>query len=206
MELCGALENENSGVAGRKRRAGSDVEGPEALVACALADSPCAAEALWEDQAPALMRAAIAIGVPWEEARDVVQETLLYAFRSLSRFDPGRSSFRVWLHAILVGRCRNWRRARRRFVAAVADFLTDGRPAEPERPDEVLARREAQERLDRLIAGLSPRLRHVWALVEGAGLSCRDAACVLRVEEATVRSHLRHARAAIREAAQKENR
>src|SRR5881409_4321465 len=39
------------------------------------------------------------------EAEDVVQETLLRAYRSLSRYQE-RQQFRPWLFRILVNRCR----------------------------------------------------------------------------------------------------
>ena len=54
----------------------------------ALDDVPGAADRLWGEQAPRLLRAALALGVPPEEAPDVVQESLLAAFRALRRFRP----------------------------------------------------------------------------------------------------------------------
>lgn len=43
------------------------------------------------------------------EAEDVAQETFLFAWRALSRFDPGRS-FRAWLFGIGWRKCRENRR------------------------------------------------------------------------------------------------
>jgi RNA polymerase sigma factor (sigma-70 family) len=44
-----------------------------------------------------------------EHAEDLLQETLLAAWRGLERFD-GRSSLQVWLYRIATNRCRNAQR------------------------------------------------------------------------------------------------
>ncbi len=162
-----------------------------------VAEAP---EVLWTRQAPRLVRAAIALGVPPDEAADLVQETLLAAFRARQRFDRERGSFDAWTHAILVRRCSNWRRARGRFLRAVTALAREARP-NPLQPDDVV---EARQRLERLVAGLSPARRRVWALLEISGLSVEETATALRMRESTVRSHLRHARSALQRSAEEE--
>src|SRR5215831_11955313 len=44
-----------------------------------------------------------------QDAEDVVQETLLAAWRGLSGFEE-RSSVRAWLYKIATNRCLNWLR------------------------------------------------------------------------------------------------
>jgi RNA polymerase sigma-70 factor (ECF subfamily) len=162
-----------------------------------VAEAP---EVLWKRQAPRLVRAAIALGVHPDEAADLVQETLLAAFLARHRFDRERGSFDAWTHAILIRRCANWRRARGRFLRAVTAFAREGRPT-PLQPDAVV---ETRLRLERLVAGLSPARRRVWALLEISGLSVEETAAALRMRESTVRSHLRHARAALQRSAEAE--
>jgi RNA polymerase sigma factor (sigma-70 family) len=162
----------------------------------AVSGAAGAADALWRRQAPRLVRAAVALGVAPDDAADLVQETLLAAFRALARFDPERASFDAWTHAILVRRCSNWRRGRRRLLRALQRLRAEPAAAR-HRPDEEVA---AQELLDRLIGAMPRVRRRVWALVEVSGLSAADAARALGIREATVRSHLRHVRAARRPA------
>ncbi len=171
----------------------------DGLVQAARRGESSAARALWTAQAPGLLRAAIALGIQPADAADVVQETLMAAFRSLDRFDPHKGAFSTWTHAILVRRCSNWRRARS-HVAKLLAGLRQEPPGHTPAAEAV----EAKLTLESLVRGLSRSQRRVWALVEVAGLSGKQAADALGLREATVRSHLRHARAAMRRAAEKD--
>jgi RNA polymerase sigma-70 factor (ECF subfamily) len=182
VHIDGALQAEEGAWAGAEDRLSTPVRTQSA-------------ERLWSEQAPRLVRAAIALGVPPEEAADVVQDTLLAAFRALRSFDPQRGSFDAWSHAILVRRCSNWRRARARLVRVFTALAREGQGTVVPAPDAVL---EARRTLQRLVGGLSPGQRKVWVLMEVSGLSARATAEALGLREATVRSHLRHARTAMR--------
>lgn len=172
----------------------------DAQVEAARRGIPGGADALWTSQAPRLVRAALALGVSPEEASDVAQETLLAAFRGLDRFDPARGSFNVWIHTILARRCSNWRRARRRLARALAAVAGEAVPRPPS-ADRVL---RARRLLQRLVGDLTTSQRRAWALTEVAGLSAREAASVLGIREATVRSQVRHARGLMRRKAEEE--
>jgi RNA polymerase sigma-70 factor (ECF subfamily) len=67
-----------------------------------------------------------------QDAEDLLQETLLAAWRGLERFD-GRSSLQVWLYRIATNRCRNALRDKGRRPRRVEPLAE---PPEPTRRGE----------------------------------------------------------------------
>jgi RNA polymerase sigma-70 factor (TIGR02960 family) len=153
-----------------------------------------------------------------QDAEDVLQETLLAAWRGLGQYE-GRASLRTWLYRIATNRCLNALRAserRPRTVPATPPFLTtdptrrgeplwlqpypdvllDGRPdpgADPE------ARYEAKETIAlafvAAIQHLPPRQRAVLVLRDVLGFRSPEVADMLETSEASVNSALQRARA-----------
>src|SRR6476646_4804057 len=82
-----------------------------------------------------------------EEARDVVQEAFLRAFRGLKGF-KGEAKFSSWLYRITLNLCRDWmRRERRTPIVQVpegveAEDLAEQQPASTESVEVLVARRE----------------------------------------------------------------
>ena len=105
-------------------------------------------------------------------AEDVLQDVLLSAFRSLSRF-RGESGFYTWVYRIAVNRSLNWiRRVRGRFQFESLDepILTkDGQIAREvvdwrENPESRTEQSEMMHCLEEAIAGLSEANRIVFTL------------------------------------------
>jgi RNA polymerase sigma-70 factor (ECF subfamily) len=133
------------------------------------------------------------------DAEDLVQDTLVRAYRALDRFD-GRYP-RAWLLTILRNTHANRLRKRRpdlfddevaqRLPAAGADGRQDGVA------DQVL-----QDSFDPVVRAalrsLSANHRAVIALVDLDGLSYREAADLLEVPVGTVMSRLHRARKKVR--------
>src|SRR5688572_29314537 len=71
----------------------------------------------------------------FQDAQDVLQETLLAAWQGLRRFE-GRASLRTWLYKIATHRCLNARRSASRRPAKAYDVPGVG-PPEPTRLGEV---------------------------------------------------------------------
>jgi RNA polymerase sigma-70 factor (ECF subfamily) len=61
------------------------------------------------------------------DAQDLVQETMMRAWRSYDRYDPGRASMRTWLHRIATNCCLNAleTRARRPLPSSVGPAFED---------------------------------------------------------------------------------
>ena len=156
-----------------------------------------AADRLYTELRPRLLRVALALGSDPDTAADAVQESLWAAHRNLHRFDAGRTSFEGWLSVILLRRVRNRRRSAlrgRRLLAALR--------LAPRREVGHAARAiEARMTLDRLLRQLTPRQREVTALFEIGELSAAEVARTLGLTPAGVRSIARDARRRLSQAA-----
>ena len=132
-----------------------------------------------------------------QEARDVLQETYLQAFRRLDTY-RGEAPLEAWLRAIALARAIDWRRgllARLRRRAAlpppddVDDPAIDGVHFDSER----IA-------LHRALQSLSPRQRAALLLREWEERSFEEIARLIGCAESTARVHHARARAAMRAA------
>jgi RNA polymerase sigma-70 factor (TIGR02960 family) len=152
------------------------------------------------------------------DAEDLVQETLLAAWRGLEAFE-GRASVRSWLYRIATNRCLNALRARSRRpreVPAMGDSLQPTRRTEPvwlePYPDVLLedipdrsagpaARYEAREAVELsfivALQHLPPRQRAALVLCDVLGFRTAEAADMLDTGEAPVKGALQRARAAL---------
>jgi RNA polymerase sigma-70 factor (ECF subfamily) len=164
--------------------------------AAALGDRE-AFELIVHRHAPALLRyAAHHLGQD-VEAQDVVQETLLAAWRNLDRYD-GRAGLKTWLFAVLSHKIIDYRRRRRPVPVGDEAFAT--RAADPVGdPARHAVRSELLAALEKALADLPYRQRASWLLVEVEGLSHRDAAAVLRTTPDGVRGSLFRARRTLEE-------
>jgi RNA polymerase sigma-70 factor (ECF subfamily) len=156
-----------------------------------------------------------------QDAEDLVQETMVAAWRGLARFE-GRASLRAWLYRIATNRCLNALRdaGRRPPAAPVPPF----EPPEPTRygeptwlqpyPDALLegiadtapgpaARYQAREAIElAFVAGLQrlpPRQRAALVLRDVLGFSTAEVAAMLDSTEPSVKGALRRARATLDE-------
>lgn len=167
-----------------------------ALVRGALADEAQAARALVERHREAVYRLARTATGDAEEAFDIAQETFIAAFGALSRYDPGRS-FRGWIAAIALNKCRDRarRRAVRRFFGLpmpdnAADWVADESPS----PEAQAASREELAATARAIAELPSALKDVLILRTIEGMSQQETAEALGISAKAVETRLYRAR------------
>jgi RNA polymerase sigma-70 factor, ECF subfamily len=133
------------------------------------------------------------------EAEDVLQETLLRAWRGIRRFE-GRAMVFTWLYRIVVNesnRALERRRRRRANVPVDEQALEVPAPASDE-PASRTERRELREELERAIGQLSAPCRTALVLRDVEGLSTREAADIAGVGEAAFKSRLHQARQTVR--------
>jgi RNA polymerase sigma-70 factor (ECF subfamily) len=156
-----------------------------------------------------------------QDAEDMLQETLLAAWRGLDEFE-GRASLRTWLYRIATNRCLNLLRSNARRLAREVPPMPE--PPPPTRrseplwvqpyPDVLLeglsdsapgpsARYETKEATAlAFIAGLQrlpPLQRTALVLRDVLGFSAGESASILETTEASVKGALQRARAALGE-------
>jgi RNA polymerase sigma-70 factor (TIGR02960 family) len=155
-----------------------------------------------------------------QDAEDLVQETLLAAWRGLDGFE-GRSSVRSWLYRIATNRSLNALRetgrrpqqlatppvelpAPTRFAEPIwlqpyPDALLDDLPEHAPGPD---ARYEARESIElafiTLLQLLPPRQRAVLVLRDVLGYRTSEVAAMLETSEVSIKAMVQRARATLR--------
>lgn len=127
-----------------------------------------------------------------DSAREVLQETMIAAFRNLPGF-RGQASLSTWLYQIARSFCIKHRRGVRP-TTALDTGLEDQAPS----PDVQLHARQIGEALAAAIAVLPPEQREVLVLRDVEGLSAQEAADVVGIEVGALKSRLHRARMALR--------
>jgi RNA polymerase sigma-70 factor (ECF subfamily) len=141
-----------------------------------------------------------------EDAKDVLQETLLAVARSVKDF-RGASSVSTWLYTIARSFCIKKRR-RSKFAPEAEESLEAREPGEEARqlpdptrpPDESLAGKQVESALESAIQALEPMYREVLVLRDVEGLTAPEVAEVMGLSVEAVKSRLHRARVAVREA------
>lgn len=137
-----------------------------------------------------------------QDARDVVQDAYLRAFKCFDGFDGENG--RAWLLTIVRHNGYSWLRRNRRPESAAADGLD---PADELRawenggeadPETLLLRRRDQVMLNKAIAELPPEFREVVVLRELEDLSYKDIATIVGIPVGTVMSRLARGRRILR--------
>ena len=141
-----------------------------------------------------------------QDAEDVLQNTFLQAFNHLRDFE-GRSSLSTWLYRIAVNEALMLIRRRSPNQFSIdEDTYTEEGEQEPLQivdwcclPENELLSLETRKKLDSAIQRLSPALRTVFLLRDVEGLSIKETAEVLNLNESVIKTRLLRARLHLRE-------
>lgn len=154
---------------------------------------------LYEHFAPGLYRLCYSLLLDHHDAEDVAQETFVYAFKNLRRYDARLSAFKTWLYTIAICRCRNMYRRNRPVLADIThDAQRSLLAPKSETPEAAFARHTAKENVEIALAELSPRLREAVVLRYGHGLTYREIAEIMDCPPKTAESRVRLAHDALR--------
>jgi RNA polymerase sigma-70 factor (ECF subfamily) len=137
-----------------------------------------------------------------EDARDVVQETFLRAFRALPGF-KGQAKFSSWLYRIALNLCRDWIRRRRRSPLVElpegvdpVELATEAGPAES--IEELASRKELSEAVAEAMSLLPEEQRTAIILKEYHGMTFQEIADLQGIPLSTVKTRLYQGLAVLR--------
>ncbi len=191
-----------------RREAAPEAEpGGEPLVARLRAGDEAALEAMVRRHGGRMLAVAKRFFPGEEDARDVVQEAFLAAFRGIASFD-GRAKLSTWLHRVVVNAALMRLRSRRRRREEPIEELLPRFDEEGHRvidgpdwqsPSETLLQRaETRARVRRAIATLPETHRAVLLLRDIEELDTNEAAAALGITPQAVKTRLHRARQALR--------
>jgi RNA polymerase sigma-70 factor (ECF subfamily) len=129
-----------------------------------------------------------------EEARDIVQETFLRAFRGIKNF-RGQAKFSSWVYRIALNLCRDWiRRERRAPIQAtpegidLVELAAEQGPAES--IEELVARHDLSKAVAEAMALLPEEQRTAIILKEYHGMTFQEIADLQGCPLSTVKTRL----------------
>jgi RNA polymerase sigma-70 factor (ECF subfamily) len=131
-----------------------------------------------------------------EAARDLLQDTLLDAWKNLDRYDVALP-FRAWIYRIGQNRLRNYLRRRGLEKQWFQKMPLSSRTRKPS-PSGLLLAKERSEVLEDALLRLPPRQRVVILLRYQEELSCKDIGEIVDLTPNAVSIQLHHARQALK--------
>jgi RNA polymerase sigma-70 factor (ECF subfamily) len=176
----------------------------DTLLATARAGDRQALETLLARHQPQVYRFGMKMCRDPEDAKDVLQDTLLAMARGVRDF-RGESSVSTWLYTIARSFCIKKRRHGKFAPDQERSLDTDAGPearrlsAPGDGPEEALAGRQVERALEEAIAALDPAHREVLLLRDVEGLTAPEVAQVVGASIQAVKSRLHRARLAVRE-------
>ena len=130
-----------------------------------------------------------------EDARDVVQEAFLRAFRGLKGF-KGEAKFSSWLYRITLNLCRDWMRKARRAPLIQVPESEDGldmaeqMPSTAESVEELVNRQQMSAAVAKAMGELPDEQRTAILMKEFHGLTFQEIADALDCPLSTVKTRL----------------
>ena len=130
-----------------------------------------------------------------EDARDVVQEAFLRAFRGLKGF-KGQAKFSSWLYRITLNLCRDWMRKARRAPMIQVPESEDGldmaeqMPSTAESVEDLVERSQMSAAVAKAMAELPEEQRIAIVMKEYHGLTFQEIADALDCPLSTVKTRL----------------
>ncbi len=153
-----------------------------------------------EPEIEVLLRVAQSLTGSWADSEDLVQDTLVRAYRGIGGFDGAHP--RAWLLTILRHTHLNSHRRQRPDLAWDVLDLDGQRPAfgaaTAASPEQTVTDRALDDGVETAVAALDPKFRTVLLLVDVDQLTYAEVADLLAIPVGTVMSRLSRARDRVR--------
>lgn len=159
-------------------------------------EAACAA--LYAHFSPAVQRLTLGLLGDVADAEEVTQDSFVYAFRNLGRYDPAKSAFNTWLFTIAISRCRNKRR-RKWLEVFPLEWLTNEPATAPRAVEDWLEWRGLRRQVWAALQRLPAHQREAVALRFIAGLRYKEIGQTLNCNPKTAESRVRFGLHALRE-------
>ncbi len=136
-----------------------------------------------------------------EEAKDVVQESFIRIWSSLSRYNR-EMKFTTWMYSIVAHLCYDKLRTRKKRGTAALDAVDPSLLASvavEHNPERLYSNKELASVIEMLTDKLPPKQRIIFVLRDLQGLTVREVSEILRLSENSVKVNLVYARKFLRE-------
>lgn len=176
----------------------------ERLIEQARSGDAAALEELLERHQAQIYRFGLRICRDPEDAKDVLQDTLIAMARGIRGFRGG-SSLSTWLYVIARSYCVKKHRRSKFAPSELTSLSTNSRceavraPDPSQTPEDAFAARELATAFESAVRALEPTYREVLVLRDIEGLTAPEVARVLDVTTEAVKSRLHRARKAVRD-------
>lgn len=139
-----------------------------------------------------------------EQAKDVVQETMVTIWQKLKKIKTSEV-YKTWIYRVVVNKCYDQMRKRKRNPEFIADELTWALIANKvsEGASEALENSEASKIISLLTERLSPKQKAVFVLSDLEGMSNDKISEITGISKSAVKANLYHARKSISERVEK---
>ncbi len=134
-----------------------------------------------------------------DDAKDIYQETLIRAYRSIRKFEM-RSEFSTWLYRIATNVCIRFKSSQKRYLDVFRgeeSRCNDDRehPHSPDPPSSHTTegeffKAELGRQIERALCRLSPMQRFVFTMKHYEGYKLREIAAMAECSEGNVKKHL----------------
>lgn len=135
-----------------------------------------------------------------EDTQDLMQDTYIDAFKSLSQFE-NRSSFKTWIIRIMMNNCYRKREKssfRNEIMQDVNEHATPMFTNKNNETDKVIQSRELGTIIENSLVKIPLDYRMVFSLREINGLNVSETAAMLNISEANVKVRLNRAKTMLR--------